>query len=176
MIFTETPLRGAFIIDVEGQPDERGMFARTYCSDEFQRHDIQMPIEQCSVSFNLRRGTLRGLHFQIEPAKEAKLVRCTHGAIYDAIVDVRPGSATYGRWFATELSATNHRGLYIPPCCAHGFQTLEENSEVFYQMSGTHAPQWARGLRWNDPRLDIAWPLPISVISPRDANYDDFAW
>ncbi len=176
MKFTETPLPGAFVVDVECHYDERGMFARTYCHEEFQQHDICLPVEQCSVSFNLQRGTVRGMHFQIEPATEIKLVRCTRGAIYDAIVDVRRDSPTYGHWFAAELSATNHRAMYVPPYCAHGFQTLADESEVFYQISGRHAPEWARGLRWNDSRLSIAWPLPVSMISPRDASYEDYAW
>jgi dTDP-4-dehydrorhamnose 3,5-epimerase len=176
MKFTETPLAGAYLVEIEPHCDDRGLFARTYCSDEFESRGLAMPVVQCSVSFNIRRGTLRGMHFQAEPSAEAKLVRCTRGGVYDAIVDVRRGSPTYGRWFAAELTAANHRALYIPPHVAHGFQTLEDESEVFYQMSAAHAPLLARGLRWNDPRLDIAWPLAVSVISPRDASYDDFAW
>ena len=176
MRFTETPLSGAFVVDVESHDDERGLFARTYCADEFHKHAISFSVVQCNVSFNRLRGTLRGMHYQAAPAYEAKLVRCTRGAIYDAIVDVRRDSPTYGRWFAAKLDADNRRAMYIPPNVAHGFQTLVDESEVFYQMSSAHAPQSARGLRWNDPRLDIAWPLPVSVISQRDAGYDDFPW
>jgi dTDP-4-dehydrorhamnose 3,5-epimerase len=175
MKLTETPLAGAFVVDIEQHRDDRGFFGRSFCVDEFQGAGIQLKIAQCNVSFNHRRGTLRGMHFQIPPNAEAKLVRCTRGAIYDVIVDLRPESPTYTHHFAVELTATNHRSLYVPPGFAHGFQTLEDDAEVFYQMSEAYSPAHERGLRWNDPALAIQWPLPPMVISPKDENYDDFA-
>src|SRR4029077_17047096 len=155
MIFTETKLKGAFILELERLEDERGFFARTWCKREFIKHGLNPNLAQCSVSFNGKRGTLRGLHHQIEPYEEAKLVRCTMGAIYDVIVDLRHDSATFARWISVELTAANHRMRYIPERFAHGFQTLEDNTEVFYQMSEFFAPECARGIRWNDPAFRI---------------------
>ena len=175
MKFTETPLAGAFVVDIEKHHDDRGFFGRSFCIDEFRGAGIELNVVQCNVSFNHRRGTLRGMHFQIAPNAEAKLVRCTRGAIHDVIVDVRPESRTYTRHFAVELTAANHRGLYIPAGFAHGFQTLDDDAEVFYQMSEPYSPTHARGLRWNDPALGIQWPLPVAVISPKDESYDDFS-
>ena len=174
MIFTETKLPGAYLIEPERIADERGFFARTWCRREFATHGLSVELAQCNVSFNPRRGTLRGMHYQAAPHAEVKLVRCTMGAIYDVIVDMRPDSATFRQWVAAELSAENRRMLFIPEGFAHGFQTLEDNSEVFYQISAFYAPESARGLRWDDPALAIAWPpAEQRVISPRDAAYPD---
>jgi dTDP-4-dehydrorhamnose 3,5-epimerase len=172
--FAATALAGAFIIDIERLPDERGFFARTFCRDEFAAHGLRTEFVQCNTSFNERRGTLRGMHFQREPHAEAKLVRCTRGAIHDVIVDLRPESATYCRWVAVELSADNERMLYVPEGVAHGFQTLADASEVFYQMAAMYRPESAAGVRWNDPAFAIRWPLPDPVVSARDAGYGDF--
>jgi dTDP-4-dehydrorhamnose 3,5-epimerase len=175
MKFLETPLPGTLIVEVEKLHDERGFFGRSFCTEEFRAAGIPLEVAQCNVSFNKLRGTLRGMHFQIAPHEEAKLVRCTRGAIHDVVVDLRPGSATYGRHFAVELTEDNHRALYIPPGLAHGFQTLADESEVFYLMSTPFVPGAARGLRWNDPRLGIQWPLVPTVISQKDQSYEDFA-
>jgi dTDP-4-dehydrorhamnose 3,5-epimerase len=171
MKFTPAGLEGAFLVDLEPVRDERGSFARTFCVDEFTAHGIPMTPKQCSVSCNDRRGTLRGLHFQAAPHEEQKLVRCTAGAIFDVIVDLRPASPQFRRWIGVELSAANRRALYIPPGLAHGFLTLSDASEVYYMMSAAHAPAHARGVRWNDPALGIEWPATPTVISARDAGY-----
>ncbi len=173
MNFERTPLSGAVVIEPERMADSRGFFARTFCAREFAEHGLTTQFVQSSVSFNARAATLRGMHFQVAPHLEAKLVRCTAGAIWDAIVDLRAGSPTRLKWFATELSAENRRALYIPEGFAHGFITLQPNSEVFYEMNQFFAPQAARGLRWNDPALGIAWPKHPEVIAERDANYPD---
>jgi dTDP-4-dehydrorhamnose 3,5-epimerase len=174
MRFLETALQGAFIIELDRQEDERGFFARTWCQREFIAHGLNPRLVQCNVSFNRRRGTLRGMHYQVAPYAEAKLVRCTRGAIYDVIIDLRPDSPTFTQWIAVELTADNHRMLYIPEQFAHGFQTLEDNTEVFYQMSEFYAPECARGVRWNDPAFAIAWPPAERIISERDRHYPDF--
>lgn len=174
MKFVATELAGAYLIELERMEDERGFFARTFCRDEFAARALRSSFVQCNVSFNARKGTVRGMHFQEKPHEEAKLVRCTRGAIYDVIVDIRKSSPTYKRWTAVELTADNGRMLYVPEGLAHGFQTLEDNSEVFYQMSEMHHPESARGLRWNDPAFAIRWPLPDPIISQRDAQYPDF--
>jgi dTDP-4-dehydrorhamnose 3,5-epimerase len=175
MIFIETKLNGSFIIDPERNEDERGFFARTWCQRELAEHDLNSNLAQCSISFNRKKGTLRGMHYQIAPHEEAKLVRCTRGAIYDVIIDLRPGSPTFTQWVAAELSATNHRMMYVPEGFAHGFQTLEDETEVFYQISEFYAPEYARGARWNDPMFGIQWPSADRTISTRDATYPDFA-
>lgn len=171
MIFSQVTLAGAWLIDIEPIADERGFFARTFCAAEFARRGLTLPMAQTSVSFNARRGTLRGLHYQLAPDEEEKLVRCTSGAIFDVIVDLRVGSATRYQWFGTELSADNHRALYIPKGCAHGFVTLREGCEVLYMMSVPHVPASARGARWNDPLLGIRWPIEPTIMSTRDAGY-----
>jgi dTDP-4-dehydrorhamnose 3,5-epimerase len=171
MIFREAPLPGAFIVDLELHADERGFFARSYCPDEFAAQGLMTPLRQCSVSYNARKGTLRGLHYQAAPHEEHKLVRCTAGAIFDVIVDIRPHSGHYKRWFGTELSAQNRRALFIPAGFAHGFITLSDDAEVYYMISVPHAPSHAQGFRWSDPAFGIQWPLSPSVISPRDAAY-----
>jgi dTDP-4-dehydrorhamnose 3,5-epimerase len=174
MKFTAAPLAGACVVDLERAADERGFFARSFCAEEFARAGLVACTSQCSVSFNARRGTLRGLHFQVAPHDEEKLVRCTHGALWDVVVDVRAASPTYRRWHAVELTAENHRALYIPKGFAHGFVTLEDATEVFYMMSVPYAPGSARGIRWNDPAFGIDWPIAPTVISARDAGYPPF--
>ncbi len=174
MIFSETGLPGAFVIELEPLGDERGFFARSFCEREFAARGLEAAVRQCNISFNIRRGTLRGLHFQEAPNEEAKLVRCTAGAIHDVIVDLRPHSPTYLKHFAIRLEARSPRMLFAPAGFAHGFLTLEDNAEVFYQMSQFYAPESARGIRWNDPALGIDWPLQPAVISQRDGSYPDW--
>ncbi|MFA7242624.1 MAG: dTDP-4-dehydrorhamnose 3,5-epimerase [Sulfuricellaceae bacterium] len=168
MRFNETAIPGAYLVEIEVLADERGFFARSWCCDEFAQHGLNAKLVQCDISYNKKRGTLRGMHCQAEPFAEAKLVRCTMGAIYDVILDLRRDSSAFGRWAAVELSAANRRMLYIPEGVAHGFQTLEDDSEVFYQMSERYHPECARGVRWDDPAFGIAWPMPELVISERD--------
>ena len=171
MIFTESPLPGAYIIDMARMDDERGFFARSFCAEEFAAHGLAAHMSQSSVSFNAKKGTLRGLHFQAAPHDEEKLVRCTAGAIFDVIVDIRTGSPTHRQWFETELTAANHRSLYIPKGFAHGFVSLADDTEVLYMISVPYVQGFARGLRWNDPLLGIEWPLEPVVISSRDAEF-----
>jgi dTDP-4-dehydrorhamnose 3,5-epimerase len=174
MVFSETGLSGAVIVDVERQVDQRGFFARSWCTNEFAERGLNSRVVQCNVSGNTAKATLRGMHYQIAPHAEVKLVRCTKGAIYDVIIDLRQGSSTYLRHVGVELTADNHRALYIPEGFAHGFMTLCDETEVFYQMSALYEPSAARGVRWNDPAFGITWPLPIAVISKRDQEYPDF--
>ena len=174
MIFHETGLPGAFLIEPERISDARGFFARTWSAEELAERGLSTRIAQCSVSYNAARGTLRGMHYQIEPHAEVKLVRCTAGAIYDVIVDLRPTSPTYRRHFGATLSAASRMQLYIPEGFAHGFLTLEDDSEVFYQISEPYAPAAGRGVRWDDPAFAIDWPGEVRVIAPRDAAYPDF--
>jgi dTDP-4-dehydrorhamnose 3,5-epimerase len=168
MRFIETKLKGAFILEPEFMEDERGFFARTWCQREFEAHGLDPRLVQCNISFNRRRGTLRGMHYQVEPNAEAKLVRCTMGAIYDVILDLRPESATFKQWLAVELTAENRRMLFIPQGLAHGFQTLMDNTEVFYQMSEFYYPECARGVRYDDPDFAIEWALPVTIVSGKD--------
>ena len=170
MIFTETKLQGAFILDIDPHADQRGFFARTFCAQEFAAHGLNPCVVQCSLAFNGKQGTLRGMHYQTAPAMETKLVRCTAGAIYDVIIDLRPDSPTYRSYIGVELSAENRRTLYVPEMFAHGYQTLTDAAEVVYQMNEFYAPECARGLHYNDPAFGIAWPLPVSEISEKDAN------
>lgn len=174
MIFTETSLEGAFLIEPERREDERGFFARTWCRREFGSHGLHKQWVQCNISFNRRKGTLRGLHYQTPPYEEAKLIRCTRGAIYDVIIDLRADSPTFTQWVAVELTADNRQMLYIPEGFAHGFQTLTDETEIFYQMSQFYAPEYASGVRWDDPALNIAWPAGERTISERDRSYPDF--
>ena len=169
MQFHQTPLDGAYVIEPEPQRDERGHFTRTFCSAEFDERGLAPVVAQCSLSFNRRRGTLRGLHLQRTPAEEARLVRCTRGYIFDVIADLRSDSKTYLKWFAAELSAENGRQLYVPEGFAHGFQTLEDESEVSYQMSVAYVGELSQGYHYASPALGIEWPLPVAVISERDA-------
>ena len=175
MTFTETPLAGAFVIDLVRHADERGFFARTFCQKEFEAHGLNPKVVQCNTSYNHLAGTLRGMHYQKEPFREAKLVRCVRGRILDVIIDLRADSATRGQSFAVELSAENHRALYVPECFAHGFQTLEAESEIEYQMSESYAPGTAAGYRFDDPAFAIAWPLEVSVIAPQDLAWPAFS-
>lgn len=174
MIFTQTRLNGAFIIEPEKIHDERGFFARTWCKREFIARGLHPDLVQCNISFNIKKGTLRGMHHQVAPHEEVKLVRCTAGAIYDVIIDLRPTSPTFKAWLAVELTAQNRKMLYIPRGFSHGFLTLKDDTEVFYQMSEFYAPECARGIRWNDPAFNIEWPIEITVISEKDSQYPDF--
>jgi dTDP-4-dehydrorhamnose 3,5-epimerase len=177
MIFQETLLKGVFTIDLEPQGDDRGMFARSYCSREFVAHGLNPRVVQCNVSYNRYRGTLRGMHHQQHPHAEAKLIRCVRGALFDVAVDIRPDSPTAGQWTAAELRAEPGRPsrmLYIPEGCAHGFLTLEDDTEIVYQMSEFYAPEAQRGFRWNDPQFAIAWPESPRIMSDRDRSYPDF--
>lgn len=174
MKFTATKVPGAFEIRPELHEDSRGFFARSWCRMEFQEHGLNPALAQCNISFNNRKGTLRGLHFQATPHEEAKLVRCTRGAVYDVVVDLRPSSPAYKQWIALELTSDNHAMLYVPEGCGHGFLTLEDDTEVFYQMSEFFYPDAGRGFRWDDPAFSIAWPEKVQVISDRDASYPDF--
>jgi len=170
MIFTETELSGAYIIDLEQRRDQRGFFARMFCVQEFEAHGLNSSVAQCSLSFNHKQGTLRGMHYQVAPAAESKVVRCIRGAIHDVIIDLRPDSKTFKSYTSVELTAENHRSLYIPEGFAHGFQTLTDQVEVLYQMSEFYEPDCQRGLLYSDPTFDIAWPLPINSISEKDAT------
>ncbi len=174
MIFTETPLAGAFVIALETKDDERGFFARAFCQNELAEHGLETTVAQANLSFNHKRGTLRGLHMQNPPHGEDKLVRCITGAIYDAIVDLRPGSPTYRQWFGVELSAANRLMLYVPKGFAHGYQSLTDGSEVLYMVTQFYTPGAERGLRWNDPAFGVAWPLPDPILSEKDAAAPDF--
>lgn len=174
MTFRETPIGGAWRITPDKMEDDRGFFARTWCQREFTAHGLPGTFVQCSTSYNIRRGTLRGMHVQASPYEEGKLVRCTRGAAYDVIVDLRPSSATFRRWHAVELTADNHEMLYIPEGVAHGFQTLVDETEIYYQMTAFHVPEAARGVRWNDPAFGIVWPDDVTIISSRDRSYADF--
>jgi len=170
--FTETQLKGAYIIEPELLRDERGFFARSWCQKEFTERGLNTNLVQCNISFNLKKGTLRGMHYQAKPYEEAKLVRCTMGAIYDVIIDIRPESPTFKQWVAVELTAENRKMLYIPEGMAHGFQTLVDNTEVFYQMSEFYQAESASGVRWNDPAFNVEWLIKQDlVISKKDQSY-----
>jgi dTDP-4-dehydrorhamnose 3,5-epimerase len=174
VIFQSTKLHGAFVIGLDRHGDERGYFARTWCQREFEEHGLNPKIVQCNLSSNRAKGTLRGMHYQRAPFAEAKLVRCIRGALYDVIVDLRPESPTRLQHFGVELSAGNQRALYVPEGFAHGFLTLEDDTEVYYQMSEFYSADHARGFRWNDPAFGICWPAEVRVISERDSGYPDF--
>lgn len=174
MIFTETKLSGVYVIDIEKFEDERGFFARSWDRKKFDEIGLNPNLVQCNISFNIQKGTVRGMHFQKSPHEEDKIVRCTKGKIFDVIIDLRKDSSTFGKWEGFELSEDNHKILYIPKGFAHGFQTMEDNSEIFYQMSEYFMPEYASGLKWNDPSFKIVWPLPISIISKKDLSYSDF--
>lgn len=175
MIFNETELQGAFVIEIDPHEDARGFFARTFCQREFAEHGLNPQIAQSNVAFNARSGTVRGMHFQFPPVAETKLVRVTRGALLDVIVDLRPESPTYLRNVAVELTADNRRALYVPERFAHGYQTLEDNTEAIYDMGEFYVPDAQSGLRYDDPQLDIGWPLAVSVISERDLEWPVFA-
>lgn len=173
MKFSPGSLAGAFVIEAERHHDERGYFARIWCEREFREHGLDPIAVQSSVSYNRAKGTLRGMHFQRPPSAETKLVRCVRGAMYDVIVDVRPGSKTFLQWMGVELTAENGRMLYVPKGFAHGFQTLIDGTEVVYQMSAFYAPETAGGFRWDDPRVGIVWPSDERIISDRDRGYPE---
>ena len=174
MILKPTPLAGAFVIECEKLVDERGFFARTFSASDFLRAGLEPAVSECSISYNHRRGTLRGMHYQKEPHAEAKLVRCTQGTVFDVIVDLRENSATLAHWFSVELSASNRLALYVPHGFAHGFQTLTDETEVYYQISAPHTPEAARGVRWDDPAFEITWPDGARTISERDRHFPDY--
>lgn len=174
MEFLKTKLPGVFEIHIEAKPDERGFFARTWCQREFEAQGLAANLVQCSLSFNKRKGTLRGMHYQITPHEETKLVRCTQGAIYDVVLDLRPESLAFKEWVGVELTAEKRNMIYVPHGCAHGFLTLEDRSEVAYQMSEFQYAESARGVRWDDPAFQIKWPAKVEVISERDRAYPDF--
>ena len=169
------PLSGAYLLELELVHDERGFFARTWCAEEFQRLGLNPKLAQCSISSNTRRGTLRGMHFQAEPYAETKLIRCFSGVVYDVIVDLRPASPTYCQWFAAELTSANHKMLYVPEGFAHGFQTLADHTELFYQISISYQPEYALGVRWNDPKFGVAWPIANPILSARDSAFADYS-
>jgi dTDP-4-dehydrorhamnose 3,5-epimerase len=175
MIFTETKLPGVYLIDIEKREDQRGFFARAWCQKEFEAHGLTPRVAQANISFNKYKGTLRGLHYQVVPYAETKLVRCTRGAIYDVIIDLRPDSPTYMQWLGVELTAENYKMLYVPEEFAHGFQTLTDNTEVIYQVSQFYTPEAEGGLRYNDPAFGIEWPLEVQVISDKDKSWPDYS-
>ncbi|MEM6253744.1 MAG: dTDP-4-dehydrorhamnose 3,5-epimerase [Cyanobacteria bacterium P01_D01_bin.156] len=174
MKFTPTRLKGAYIIEPEKFEDERGFFARTWCKEEFLAKGLDANVLQCSISFNNQKGTVRGMHMQLPPFTETKLVTCIKGAIHDIIIDLRPSSDTYLQWTSAELTPENRRTLYVPKGFAHGFQSLEDGTEVFYQITEAHAPDYAQGICWNDSAFDIQWPQPISLIAAKDLAYEKF--
>lgn len=175
MKFAALSIPGAWVIAPDLLEDERGFFARTFCREEFERHGLSGALAQCNISFNRKRGTLRGMHYQKPPYQEAKLVRCTQGAIYDVVLDLRPDSPAYLTWQAAELNAANRSMLYVPEGCAHGFMTLTDASEVFYQMAEFYHPECSAGVRWDDPAFAIDWPLAHPIVSERDGAYPMFA-
>jgi dTDP-4-dehydrorhamnose 3,5-epimerase len=175
MIFSKTKLRDSFIIEVERLEDDRGFFARGWCKREFESHALVSRLVQANMSLNKKKGTLRGMHYQIAPYEETKLVRCTRGSVYDVIIDLRPDSSTYKDWLAVKLSADNHRMLYVPEGFAHGYLTLEDDTEVFYHVSEFYTPTAERGVRYDDPAFDISWPLKVQVISDRDKRWPDYS-
>jgi len=178
MIFSQTPLAGAYVIALEKRGDDRGFFARTFCENEFRSHGLVTRFAQVNDSLSASKGTLRGMHYQLPPAAEVKLVRCIRGALHDVILDLRSDSPTFGRSFGIELSAENRQMLYVPKGFAHGFLTLADDTEAFYFVDEFYAPQYERGIRWDDPRFGIVWPFPPTVLSEKDANQRDFdpAW
>ena len=174
MIFTETELKGAYVIEIEKLKDHRGFFARSWCQKEFNDHNLVSRIRQVNVSSNMKKSTLRGMHYQLSPYEETKLVRCTRGAIYDVIIDLRPASPTYAQWIGVELTAENYTMLYVPENFAHGFITLKDDTEITYQVSQFYTPGSERGIRWNDPAFSIDWPIEVRVISDKDKNWPDY--
>lgn len=175
MQFTEIKLKGAFVLDLELREDPRGFFARTFCQKEFTSHGLKPDVAQCNCSFNHKKGTMRGMHYQLPPAAETKLVRCTRGAIFDAIIDLRADSPTYMQWFGVELTEHNRRQLLVPEMFGHGYLTLTDNAEVTYQVGEFYTPGYERGIRYDDPAFGIQWPVPIEVISDKDAAWPPYA-
>ena len=175
MIFNETKLKGSFEINIEEKDDERGFFARLWDTKIFEEKGLNSKIVQCNISFSKKKGTLRGMHYQIHPFEETKVVRCTRGAIYDVIIDVRSESSTYKKWEAFELSANNRKMVYVPEGFAHGFQSLEVNTEIFYQVSQFYTANSEQGIRWDDPEFNIKWPMEVMMISQKDASWKNFS-
>jgi dTDP-4-dehydrorhamnose 3,5-epimerase len=171
MIFNETKIKGVYIIEPELLTDERGFFARSFCKEEFQKHGLDTDIVQCNISYNKKKGTHRGMHYQVPPFEEVKIVSCTKGSIYDVVVDLRRGSLTYCQWVAKELSESNFKMIYVPKGCAHGFQTLEDDARVYYQMTDFFHPECSRGIRGDDPVFKIDWPISKLTISKKDQSY-----
>ena len=175
MLFIETKLKGAFVIELEKYSDDRGFFSRAWCQKEFKEQGINSRFVQANIGFSKNSGTIRGIHYQIAPFEEAKLVRCIRGAIFDVVLDLRPELPSFKQWFGVELSDENRKMLYVPEGCAHGYQALVDNTEVFYQVSQVYSPESERGIRWNDPEFDIEWPIDEDlVISEKDQNWSDF--
>lgn len=174
MIFTETKLKGSYIVEIEKNEDERGFFARTWDENEFQKNSMNSKFIQCSISYNKKRGTLRGMHFQKKPYEESKLVSCKKGSIFDVIIDLRPNSETFTEWFGVELNSRDYKSVFVPEGFAHGFQSIEDESEVFYQITNLHMPSHSSGVRWNDSKFGIKWPIDNPIISKRDLEWDDF--
>jgi dTDP-4-dehydrorhamnose 3,5-epimerase len=174
MIFAETRVQGAYILDIERRADDRGYFARVWCQKEFEAHGLDARLVQANVAVSKRKGTLRGVHFQLAPHEEVKVTRCTRGAVYDVVVDLRPDSPTYLQWAAAELTADNHRMLYAPAGCAHGFQTLTDDAELWYQTSQFYAPKHVSGIRYDDPAFGIEWPLAVTALSDADRSWPDY--
>ena len=174
MKFVKTPIGGVLLIEIEPVTDMRGHFARTFCAEEFRRQGLETQVAQCSMAFTARAGTVRGMHYQRDPHGEAKLVRCTRGAVHDAVIDLRPDSPTFRQWFGIEISASSRRMIYVPPGLAHGYQSLEDETEVAYQMSTAHRPDAEAGVRWDDPSFGVRWPQPVTLISERDRSFPDF--
>jgi dTDP-4-dehydrorhamnose 3,5-epimerase len=175
MIFEATPIPGLFVTRLEPIPDERGFFSRAFCAEEFRERGLNPAVEQCSLSYNRKRGTLRGMHYQKAPAAEAKLVRCIRGSIFDVAVDLRPDSPAFLRWFAAELTSANRLAMYVPEGCAHGFLSLEDDCEIFYLSSRRYTPALADGFRYDDPAIGIRWPASVTVISPKDVSWPPLA-
>ena len=175
MIFTQLKLQDAFVIEVEGSKDERGFFARTWCKKEFEANNLNINLVQANLAVTKKKGTLRGMHYQMAPYEESKLVRCTRGAIFDVIVDLRPDSATYKRWVGLELTADNHSMIYVPEGFAHGYEALTDDAEVFYQVSQFFSPEYERGVRYDDPAFKINWPITVQVISEKDKSWPDYS-
>ncbi len=171
MIFTETRVKGAYLVDIAKREDSRGFFARAWCKQEFEAHGLNPNVAQANIGFSPKRGTLRGMHYQAAPYQEAKLVRCTMGEIYDVLIDLRPDSPTYMQWLGVELTAQNRQMLHVPEGCAHGYQTLTDDTEVVYQTSQFYAPEYARGVRYDDPAFGISWPIEVRVISDADKSW-----
>jgi len=174
MRFVETALPGVWVVELDLRVDDRGFFARAWCQDEFRRRGLNPGLVQANLSLTNRAGTVRGMHYQRPPAAEAKLVRCVRGAIYDVVLDLRPASATRGRWVALELTADNFRAVYVPEGCAHGLQAVADDSTVFYQVTYPHTPEAEGGVRYDDPSFGIRWPLPVTLVSPKDAAWAAF--
>jgi len=175
VIFTPTKLRDAYIVEIERREDDRGFFARSWCQREFAEQRMVSALAQVNVSFSRKRGTLRGMHYQMKPYEETKLLRCTRGAIYDVIIDLRPNSTTYGQWVGVDLTADNYKMVFVPEGFAHGFETLSDNAEVTYQVSQFFTPEAERGIRYNDPAFGIQWPVKVEVISAKDASWPDYS-